>query len=1377
MDSCGTFEAMQRFKAACEQIKGPAREAIELPSCNGAAFATKRQALMMVDPCTERLRGEGLLMSDDEDDDDDSDKNQGYLTRGRVILTGTTSTGCQYWNQHHLQHHHHHQGPSSPEVHPHSYRPSPENYAPPLNYPSLINQNSSESGTNTAENSDIFASLSASSGPSSNRSSGSSSTLASASTKNTNEGNIHIHVQCDDKSPTFASLSARSKASTGSSSVGSAASAGALSSLGDTIDATMENAKAYPVIHRTRSNISATSVPLSTRSNSSSGSSTLSSLGDTIDATMVKAPAVIHRTKSNITASTQQSSVDHHSNSQHQWIRKSLSADEVESTWRKSRQMTEDNGLHQTSTLDREFESLLDSNLPSKSTSKEDDARPTEEKGGKQIEEEDDTMLSLWEPITPPNNHGHYPADENESLLRSQSEMTETYESFLQSKHNGTKDSLLKSSSESSNEFESLLQSNTAGSGSSNSQESSLGQSSSSMDQQFDSVWPSRSHQDDDNDSSQRESSSQHHHHHGKQVKHTPTETTVETLESEETDDPAAEDEEGEPPSLQKSSSSSSYDPNDPYAWAYEVWRRKGLLAVCGGGGGGQVDKQVHAEKPASAKLPSLPSNYRGQQYHSLPNATLSSSSEETSSNFSNVLQKWKKKSRDEPDTSHLLPERAAPVPVRSTCGVRQQIITRTEFFPITRSRSESTEAETLDDMNQCTPPPPPPPPPLFNNSNKRLSEPLTVCTQPSTRSNRMSFDVPQPVHFVYDTTPLHGEEHPPKHPMETIDSSRRQSSESEAHSESSAAQPIASYRSRHRTAPQSKPLPYETSPSMSLNESVEDRTKVHQSLSETSEASSAFQNKAKAWRRESSSRAPMAPSSQSWYQSSSGQSSQRSQSVPRSVGQPSSANNVSTVARTWRQDCSRAQSPAPSQSVQSIGSLPSDCYEPVKEPVSQAARLKTIPLQQRRRSREGPFADKNRSKSNPRDYRQRPRTLPRSNGDYKSAINTVLQHVENDEIEKVFSRDSADSNDSKPKEVQKKEEVAPPPTSTQPVASSRDSEMNGNRASTSRYNTPRGLPVDPPAWHNRPSPRPDHSPFPDRVEATTPPNPYDIQAMMSRKNPIGYTIEIEKSRPSLERARKMDTNETSSIMSGSRRTTPMASTIHSLNTSADSPWMHLLEDDGMDSEYDEDDERKMQETSQREAFAARPWRKDSLIRKVDSFGEQQSAAVATEYYDGPCLCSNSMFSGNDDLIEFYLPLMGMACTCGARPKSLPNEDEPASLENILRPWQVEFLAAFGIYRGDQLVKAHHRSAAALATAMRKYRKKHSMTPFRSKSCAVALSIWAKTAKAFVRSIRKQLTSGTTSEQLKIPNTLYILSSFLEKIPLEDEGSSHQSTV
>lgn len=185
----------------------------------------------------------------------------------------------------------------------------------------------------------------------------------------------------------------------------------------------------------------------------------------------------------------------------------------------------------------------------------------------------------------------------------------------------------------------------------------------------------------------------------------------------------------------------------------------------------------------------------------------------------------------------------------------------------------------------------------------------------------------------------------------------------------------------------------------------------------------------------------------------------------------------------------------------------------------------------------------------------------------------------------------------------------------------------------------------------------------------------------------------------------------------------------------------------------------------------AQPWHHDIIINRVGSMSDSRLSI------DNECFCSTGVFAGKDDLIDFFLPLMGTGCTCGKYSDGLRNPEEPTSLENILRPWQVDFLGGFGIYRGDEMVKAYHRSAVALATALRQYQKKKGISSYRTKSCAMALEIWAKTCKAFVRSIRKQLTEGTV--ELKLPNTLYILSSFLEKLPVHgnDLNVSSNSSV
>jgi len=146
------------------------------------------------------------------------------------------------------------------------------------------------------------------------------------------------------------------------------------------------------------------------------------------------------------------------------------------------------------------------------------------------------------------------------------------------------------------------------------------------------------------------------------------------------------------------------------------------------------------------------------------------------------------------------------------------------------------------------------------------------------------------------------------------------------------------------------------------------------------------------------------------------------------------------------------------------------------------------------------------------------------------------------------------------------------------------------------------------------------------------------------------------------------------------------------------------------------------------------------VIRNLENLGGNRRADELIEY--NRCDCSGSVFSGNDDLISFFLPQMGMACTCGRRQRGLINPEDPTAIENVLRPWQCEFLRSFGIFRGEQLVKARHRSANIMARALRNWRKKYGLAPFKTSSCGMAIDIWAKTCKAYVRSIRKQIRDG-----------------------------------
>jgi hypothetical protein len=155
-----------------------------------------------------------------------------------------------------------------------------------------------------------------------------------------------------------------------------------------------------------------------------------------------------------------------------------------------------------------------------------------------------------------------------------------------------------------------------------------------------------------------------------------------------------------------------------------------------------------------------------------------------------------------------------------------------------------------------------------------------------------------------------------------------------------------------------------------------------------------------------------------------------------------------------------------------------------------------------------------------------------------------------------------------------------------------------------------------------------------------------------------------------------------------------------------------------------------------------------------------QSQIANAQHAQG-CACSSSAFSGNDVLEEFFLPQLGMACTCGTGKRSYNwrYDSDPTALEHILRPWQVSFCHSFGIRKGDQLVKAHHRSANMLAKAMRKWRSAHGMTRVRTVSCGVALNIWAQSCKFYVRSVRRQTDRGI--RRIEMPNAMDCLTEMM----------------
>jgi hypothetical protein len=153
----------------------------------------------------------------------------------------------------------------------------------------------------------------------------------------------------------------------------------------------------------------------------------------------------------------------------------------------------------------------------------------------------------------------------------------------------------------------------------------------------------------------------------------------------------------------------------------------------------------------------------------------------------------------------------------------------------------------------------------------------------------------------------------------------------------------------------------------------------------------------------------------------------------------------------------------------------------------------------------------------------------------------------------------------------------------------------------------------------------------------------------------------------------------------------------------------------------------------------------------------------ASKVNNEPCSCSCDLspWSGNDQLVEFFLPKLGMAHTCGKRDPPILIDSDPIALKHILRPWQVEFLQSVDIYRGDQLVKECNTRAGTLAGAMRKWRQQNSLSSPKTISCGMALHIWSKTCKYYVRSILRQMADGLV--EVEPPTLSEVMSSFLDK--------------
>jgi len=132
------------------------------------------------------------------------------------------------------------------------------------------------------------------------------------------------------------------------------------------------------------------------------------------------------------------------------------------------------------------------------------------------------------------------------------------------------------------------------------------------------------------------------------------------------------------------------------------------------------------------------------------------------------------------------------------------------------------------------------------------------------------------------------------------------------------------------------------------------------------------------------------------------------------------------------------------------------------------------------------------------------------------------------------------------------------------------------------------------------------------------------------------------------------------------------------------------------------------------------------------------------------CTCSKSLFSGNAEHMDFFLPKLGLVCHFGAAESDknrITGNIDPLSLQNILRPWQVEFLKSQRITTGDKFLRYYKRNSKVLVTALKRWRNGRNMKPVRTKSCFIALYIWARTVKSASRSHQQKLKGGKVPEK------------------------------
>jgi uncharacterized protein YgbK (DUF1537 family) len=126
--------------------------------------------------------------------------------------------------------------------------------------------------------------------------------------------------------------------------------------------------------------------------------------------------------------------------------------------------------------------------------------------------------------------------------------------------------------------------------------------------------------------------------------------------------------------------------------------------------------------------------------------------------------------------------------------------------------------------------------------------------------------------------------------------------------------------------------------------------------------------------------------------------------------------------------------------------------------------------------------------------------------------------------------------------------------------------------------------------------------------------------------------------------------------------------------------------------------------------------------------------------------CQTAGFSiESAEQAEFFLPNLSPAGPYehGVRNSEM-SDASICDLKSILRPWQVDFLASLRIKTAGEFVEIHTKDGceSSLARKMRRWRRKQKLPSVKTRSCAIALLIWARTCKKVDRFFQNQIKAG-----------------------------------